>query len=206
MSKPNQTPRPDPMRHAGEIAQYVEQDRVAMPPAGGIVFTGSSSVRLWDVKAGFPSLPVLNRGFGGSVYADVIHFFDRVITPYKPSTVVLYSGDNDAACGLRSEEIFHDFKQVVEMIFAAFPKARVLCMSTKISPCRWELDEVIRGFNAMMESFTRTDGRLRFVDIYHPMLGADNRPRMELFGPDGLHMTPAGYDVWNATLRPYLTA
>jgi len=204
MSESNTTPRPDPMRHIGEIDGYAREDGRDMPAPGGILFAGSSSVRLWDVKAGFPDLPVINRGFGGSVYNDVVHFFDRVVTPYKPGTVVLYSGDNDAACGLLPEEVFHDFRTVVEKVFAELPDARVICMSTKPSIARWNLDEPIRRFNVMMESFTRSDERLRYVDVYHPMLGPDNQPRPQLYIEDGLHMTPAGYDVWNSVLRPYL--
>ena len=34
------------------------------------------------------------------------------------------------------------------------------------------------------------------------MLGADGRPRPELFREDGLHMTPAGYALWTGIVRP----
>jgi hypothetical protein len=36
------------------------------------------------------------------------------------------------------------------------------------------------------------------------MLGSDGKPRPELFVEDGLHMTPAGYAIWNRLVRPYL--
>ena len=29
------------------------------------------------------------------------------------------------------------------------------------------------------------------------MLGADGQPMPQLFVSDGLHMTPAGYEIWN---------
>jgi hypothetical protein len=42
------------------------------PPKGGIIFTGSSSIRMWtSLKEDFPGLPVLNRGFGGSMIPEV---------------------------------------------------------------------------------------------------------------------------------------
>ena len=34
------------------------------------------------------------------------------------------------------------------------------------------------------------------------MLGADGKPRKELLRADGLHMTPAGYEIWNAKTLP----
>jgi hypothetical protein len=45
---------------------------------------------------------------------------------------------------------------------------------------------------------------LTFVDIVPQMLGADGKPRKELLVEDGLHMTPAGYRIWNDALRPIL--
>jgi lysophospholipase L1-like esterase len=42
------------------------------------------------------------------------------------------------------------------------------------------------------------------VDIVPQMIGADGKPRKELLVEDGLHMTPAGYKIWNAALRPHL--
>ncbi len=35
-------------------------------------------------------------------------------------------------------------------------------------------------------------------------IGADGKPRKELLVEDGLHMTPAGYKIWNDALRPLL--
>ena len=42
------------------------------------------------------------------------------------------------------------------------------------------------------------------MDIVPQMLGADGKPRKELLVEDGLHMTPAGYKIWNDALRPIL--
>jgi lysophospholipase L1-like esterase len=44
------------------------------------------------------------------------------------------------------------------------------------------------------------------MDIVPQMLGADGTPRKELLLDDGLHMTPAGYKIWNDALRPLLQA
>ena len=48
------------------------------------------------------------------------------------------------------------------------------------------------------------DARVDFVDDGTAMLGADGLPRPELFVGDGLHMTPAGYDVWDEVLMEAL--
>ncbi len=55
----------------------------------------------------------------------------------------------------------------------------------------------------MVHIGTRRD--MTYLDVVRPMLGADGKPRPELFVQDGLHMTPAGYEVWTAALKPLLS-
>ena len=78
-----------------DIAAFEAADREHPPEPGGIVFVGSSSIRLWDLQRDFPDLRMLNRGFGGSQVADSAHFAERIVIPYRPRIVVLYAGDND---------------------------------------------------------------------------------------------------------------
>ena len=54
------------------IQKFVEQDKASAPPENGVLFVGSSSIRLWDLEKSFPEKNYLNRGFGGSQIADSI--------------------------------------------------------------------------------------------------------------------------------------
>src|SRR5689334_8030273 len=67
-----------------EIRAFEAQDRKTPPPANQIVFVGSSSIVLWDLKKFFPDLTTINRGFGGSDMIDSVHYADRIVIPYKP--------------------------------------------------------------------------------------------------------------------------
>ena len=51
--------------------------------------------------------------------------------------------------------------------------------------------------NAAIEAYAQMDPRVDFVDIGTAMLGANGLPIPELFVDDGLHMTSAGYDIWD---------
>ena len=58
---------PDPQRFAKSIAAFGDQDKASMPKPGGVVFVGSSSVRLLEIAKYFPQLQnAVNRGFGGA--------------------------------------------------------------------------------------------------------------------------------------------
>ena len=59
----------DPARWASQVEAFEAGDAVESPPPGGIVFVGSSSVRLWDLGRYFPDLPVIKRAVGGTASA-----------------------------------------------------------------------------------------------------------------------------------------
>ena len=87
-----------------DIAAFETADLTAPPPKGEILFIGSSTIRLWDLKTSFPDLKTINRGFGGSEMQDSTRYVDRIVVPYGPRIVVVYAGDNDIM-GTPSEQI-----------------------------------------------------------------------------------------------------
>ena len=94
--KPAAPAAPKDVNFEKDIKAYEAADKLNPPAPGGILFTGSSSIRLWKtLKTDFPGLPVINRGFGGSQIYHVTMHADRIVIPYKPRTIVLYSADND---------------------------------------------------------------------------------------------------------------
>jgi lysophospholipase L1-like esterase len=189
-----------------DIAAFEKQDREKAPPKDPIVFVGSSSIRLWNLSKSFPDLPVLNRGFGGSHMADVVHFAPRIVLKYEPRLIVLYAGDNDIAAGKMPERVRDDFQAFVKLVHDKLPKIRVVFISIKPSLRRWGLIDKIRKANALVEAECKKDDRLVYLDIAPPMLGDDGKPRRELFGDDGLHLNAKGYAIWAERLKPYLEA
>lgn len=195
-----------PDRFEAEITKFAEMDRATPPPAGAVVFTGSSSIRLWTSMAeDFPGVKTLNRGFGGSVIEDAIRHVDRVVLRYNPSQVVFYSGDNDLNGGKSPAAVLADYKRFAGAVHARLPETRIVIISIKPSLARWALVDKMRETNRLVQAMAAADPkRLAFVDIFTPMLGPDGKPRPELYVEDGLHMSPAGYAIWRAALAPVL--
>lgn len=201
---PAQEAAPPANRWEETIRRFEEEDATQPPSPGGVVFVGSSSIRLWDLKASFPELNAVNRGFGGSQLADAVHFADRIVLPYQPRLVVLYAGDNDLAAGKTPEQVVEDYRRFVSKVHAKAPATRIAYIAIKPSISRWRLVEQVRKANQAIAEMARDDERLEFVDIDAPMIGADGKPRPELFRPDGLHLNAEGYQVWTEKLRPVL--
>lgn len=187
-----------------DIAAFEAKDKEKAPPQKGIVFLGSSSIRLWDLKQSFPDFDVINRGFGGSQIADSVHFADRLIVKYNPRLVVFYAGDNDIALGKKPERVAEDFKSLVEIIHKDLPKTKVVFIAIKPSPSRWALIDKQRKANALIEALCKKDERLTYLDVVTPLLGEDGKPRQNLFQKDGLHLNAEGYKLWAELLKPLL--
>lgn len=188
-----------------EIRAYEAADAKERPAPGGVLFVGSSSIRLWTTLAkDFPDLPVINRGFGGSQIADSTHYAGRIALPYKPKTIVLYAGDNDIAAGNSPEQVLADFQAFVETVRAKLPDTRILFIAIKPSTARWHLIDKIRQANRLIREFATAGEKLGYIDIFTPMLGDDGKPRAELLAPDGLHLSEKGYALWQKVVAAAL--
>lgn len=186
------------------IGQFEAADRKAPPQPGQVLFIGSSSIRLWDLKKWFPDVEALNRGFGGSEVADSVYFYDRIVKPYAPRAIVMYAGDNDLAHDKSPETVAADYALFVKKVHSDFPETKLIYVAVKPSLKRWSLIEQVRKTNEMIKQMSEQNDKLVFLDIDTPMIGEDGNPRPELYVKDGLHLSDAGYQVWSDLLRPYL--
>ena len=188
------------------IQKFEDQDKVSPPPQNGIVFIGASSIVRWNLPEYFPELgaKAINRGFGGSQSVDAVRYVDRIVVPYHPRIVVYYAGDNDVEANVPAGEIAHQFELFDRKVHLALPQTKIIFISIKPSIRRWRWIDTIRSANAMVKAYCAKEKHLAFMDIEQSMLGADGKPNPDLLVADGLHMTPAGYRIWTAALRPLL--
>ncbi|MFL5810357.1 MAG: GDSL-type esterase/lipase family protein [Flavisolibacter sp.] len=190
-----------------EIQAFKKQDSTHPPPKNAILFTGSSSFRLWgSLQNDFPDYTIINRAFGGSTFPDVIRYADDVIFKYKPKQVVIYCGDNDLASkdSVSAKTVAQRFRDLYKMIRKKLPDASVVYVSIKPSPSRAQLMPKMVEANQLIKNFIATEKNTSFVDVYHLMLAPDGSPKKELFLEDNLHMKPSGYVIWQQAIKPYL--
>lgn len=189
-----------------EFDRFAELDKTQPPVAEGVIlFTGSSSIRMWkNPQQDFDKHNILNRGFGGSQIQDLIDNFDQVILKYHPAMIVIYSGDNDIAAGKSAEQVFGDFCVLYGMIKAKLPFSTIVFIAIKPSLARWTIALEMQKANNFINEYLNSTSNATFADIYSVMIGNDGKPNPEYFLADGLHMTDLGYDLWTAVLTPYL--
>ncbi len=174
------------------------------PMVGGIVFTGSSSMVGWrSVVKDMAPLPVVNHGFGGSTSPQLWWYADRCILPLKPRVVVAYIGDNDLAqASVTTGNYMKYIRRLRDELWAADPAIRIVFISNKPSPSRWQHWAKYQDANRRLARMCSRDPRLAYVDISSTLLDAQGQPRPECFLKDRLHMQPEMYAEWTKLVRP----
>lgn len=188
-----------------DMKRFAEIDRAQTPPEGAILFVGSSSIRLWEsLRTDFPNYKVINRGFGGSQFEDVNHYFDKIVTPYKPRKIVLYVGENDVDAKQKAENILEDFKIFVALRDKNLPNVPLVFISLKPSILRWQMWSEMNKANELIKAEIKKHRRIQFADLASKMLGADGKPLPNIYVADNLHMNANGYKIWKENLLPFL--
>lgn len=205
-SPPAASPHPAASKWHSSMAAFANADREHPPPADGVLFVGSSTIRLWSSLAqDFRQLPVvINRGFGGSTMADCDYFARELVTRYRPRQVLVYAGDNDLAEGRTPAQVLENFVNFVKVVRSELPSARIAYISIKPSPARAALLPRVREANQLLASYVRNLENGEYIDIFTPMMNASGSPRAELYGTDHLHMNEKGYAVWQSVIAGHL--
>lgn len=193
--------RPNPERFAEVIADFAEQEAVT----DGILFTGSSSIRLWKtLGTDFSDLPVINRGFGGSVANDLYVYFDTLITRHQPRIVVVYTGSNDINAGLSPEVALQDYTRFLDKVHERFPKTQVIVNSVKIAESRITQMPDVRTLNGLLEAWCSGKDWVQYVDTSSYLADDKGQPIPRYYAADKLHLNQAGYTEWLKRLDPVL--
>jgi lysophospholipase L1-like esterase len=194
----------DGSKWKAEFDKFAADEKESPVEPGGVVFVGSSSIRMWDLKKSFPDKGYLNRGFGGSVIADSTHNLTELVAKHKPRLVVFYAGDNDIASGMSPDRVAEDFRTFTKKFEAELPDTKLVYISIKPSIARWKLADKMREANKLIAAECAKHPHFAFVDVWPVMLDKDGQPRKDIFLGDGLHMNETGYKLWVELVNPLL--
>ena len=188
-----------------EVAAYEAQDRLSPPPKGGLLFAGSSTIRMWTTLAvDFPHHAVVNRGFGGTEIVDSTHFADRLIFPHAPKAIYLRAGTNDIHNGKTPGQVFADFQEFAATIHARLPATEIWFISLCPTLARLAETAANQELDELVEDYARHTPQVHYLDAWSVSLDATGQVRPELFLTDKLHFNAAGYQLLAGRVRPYL--
>lgn len=189
-----------------DVAKLEVRDQAVSTPPGGILFIGSSTIKLWKTDSAFSDLPVVNHGFGGSQIIDSVYYFDRLVTPLRPRQIVMYCGGNDLNAGKTPEQVCGDFVAFARLVREKLPQTKLTFIAIAPSVKRWPQIENQRAANKLIAAeIAKLDPKLaEFVPVEARLLDADGQPQPSLHVKDMLHYNDEGYAILNEIIRPHL--
>jgi len=195
----------DPHRFKNEIdAIQKKYDSLWDASKETIVFTGSSSIRVWKtLESSFPDLQIINSGFGGSETSDLLAYSNELIYRFQPKKVFIYEGDNDINSKKKPKRIISDMQLIIAGIKAYNPNTEIILIAAKPSLARWHYRRNYKRLNRRFKKLSQNDALIDYIDVWKPMLDG-RKVKNDIFIADGLHMNEKGYRIWYDTMKPYV--
>ena len=191
----------------GEIEKFEQLDIIKSYPSDAILFTGSSSIRLWETL-GKDMLPynVIQRGYGGAKLSDFAVYADRIIYPHQCSAVVLFIGNDISGDekDISPEEVAKLFRNVLYTIRRKFLETPVFWIQVTPTSSRWHVWPEIKEANELIRNICEKHRNTYFIKTEQAFLDANGLPRNELFISDKLHLNADGYALWTDIIKKEL--
>jgi lysophospholipase L1-like esterase len=196
------------IQHHNEWTKGHYKERIAEFKAnplefGDIVFIGNSITEQggnWAQR--FDNPKVKNRGIAGDVTAGVIARLKEIYY-YKPEKVFLKIGINDLFhSDLNPEYVANNIKLIVAMIHQESPTTKIFVQTILPSRDNNPSKERIAATNALLKAMTPTDF-LQVIDLHSVFANKDDLLIGE-YTHDGLHLTEAGYVVWQNYIKAFV--
>jgi CRP-like cAMP-binding protein/lysophospholipase L1-like esterase len=172
--------------------------------AQSVAFYGSSTMRLWpNFEQTFGPLGGLNLGFSGATIEACVYYFERIVLPRKPRSLVLYAGDSDIGNNHDANKVIANYIQLLEKVDIHLPGIPVTLISIKSSPTRERLRNTIEMTNKQLQQLARTRPNTRYIDLFTLLKSKDGSLDETYFENDMLHINSKGYRRWNDALMDH---
>ena len=177
-----------------------------------VLLVGDSITIQWGASWAkhFPDRKAVNIGIGGDKTQNVLWRLDHGgVEGLRPKVIVLMIGNNNMfftpETGVTAAA--QGIKTCAANLREKFPDARIVVV--KILPCHTPKDRFYQDLvatNAELDKLTLDkDPQVKLLDLTKDFLNPDGTLRAELYLPDKIHLSPAGYETYARSLKPLLT-
>lgn len=190
-----------------EINQFEILDESQTYDENSIMFIGSSSIRLWNtLEEDMHPFPVIQRGYGGAHFRDLIYYTDRILANHSIEMLVCFVA-NDIKVAPEDESprrVFRLVKYFIKQVRAKHPNIPILFVEITPTSSRWGKWKEIQELNDMIEKHCQTNDKLHFVSTAEYFLNQNGQPNDSLFIKDRLHLNPKGYTIWARLIKEHI--
>ena len=167
---------------------------------GDIVFIGNSITEQggnWAER--FDNAKIKNRGIAGDVTAGVLKRLKEIYY-YKPEKIFIKIGINDLFhSDLNPEYVANNIKLMVAMIRQESPNTKIYVQTILPTRDNNPSKERIATTNRLIKEIPSTEF-IKVIDL-HSAFADQNDLMIKEYTHDGLHLTEAGYQVWQNYIK-----
>lgn len=193
------------------INRYAKANAELSAPAPGearIVLLGDSITEGWAGQhPDFFRGGYIGRGISGQVSTQFLARFRQDVIDLHPAVVVINAGTNDIAENQGPYDEDRTLGNIISMVQLARANGIKVILSSVLPAARfgWRPSitdgaDKIASLNARIEAYAQRE-KLLYVDYYSAMVSGPERALNPAFTRDGVHPTPAGYDVMEPLVR-----
>ncbi|MET3115119.1 lysophospholipase L1-like esterase [Pedobacter sp. CG_S7] len=184
-----------PGNYAAKIAEFkrtpiAKKDYVFL---GNSITAGGNWSKLLDLPN------AQNRGISGDITYGVLERLDEIIAG-KPSKIFVLIGINDVSRNIPDSLILANYKKMINRVKHGSKKTKIyfytlLPVNSSFAKFKnhYGKDEHILWLNKEIKKLA--DKKVTIIDLYTVFSDTDHHLKAELT-KDGLHLLPAGYQVW----------
>lgn len=183
----------------------------------GIVLNGNSIINRmiysnWKITWLDKGYPILNRGVGGTTWAEKIPYIRDLATVYHPHDIVLYDGENEFLRATSNDptvapKLIDNFNRTMNDLRTQNPDARIYVVSMITCPVLAgksfsdDINQVNIAYrNRVDQDAIRYPGKVKFIDIRSLYPTSD----LTKFESDRIHIKATAYDPFYNALKTAL--
>ncbi len=199
-----QVVKQDSTYRPGKYVELVAKFKADPKSKKDIIFLGNSITAGTDWAKLLDLPQAKNRGISGDITFGVLERLQDVIDG-KPAKIFILIGINDISRNIPDSVILRNYKTMISRIRKGSKKTKIyfntlLPVNTAFGKFKnhYGKDDHILWLNDEIRKFNAKN--VRVVDLYPNFTDQDKHLRAELT-KDGLHLLPAGYQVWADFLK-----
>lgn len=198
---------PDWMLQGGKDHFAMRVAEISKEPVldGGVLLLGDSITEGWKWQDNLKGLNVANHGVGWDTANGLYRRWPQ-IKANTPDVVFVMIGTNDLSYDRTPKQITNALSASLHKYVTAWPEAEIYVQS--VLPRDGEFEKDVGPLNTEIQALLKRHTKLASVNYLDLTPAFSSSPGVlnPALTYDALHLNEAGYDVWEAQIRPLITA